>query len=586
MFSFYLLNKIDKQKSKITEIGKNREDIIKKILNEHQNLIIDTGLFNTNFKYCVLNEFSDLEEKISGILINSENFQALNLLTKKYKEKIKCCCIDPPYNTGGDEFLYKDGFNSSSWLSFMKDRLQLAHFLLNESGVIFTNIDDNEVGNLIKLKKQIFGEDFVETYIWDVRVQGQMPKTPKKTVRKEHEYIITGFKQEKVLNKYSSYKHKDKDWSNPDNDPRGPWMSANISRGSGKASGGSKSYTITNPKGERFYRDWSVDEKEFKKLLLDNRIYFSNDGAGVPRKKIFKNEPVESMQSSIFEGLKSSQFGSKEIKKLFGKSILQYPKPTNLIKRLCKIGSSKDDLIIDFFAGSGTTGHAILSLNKKTNISRKFILVEMGSYFSTMLKPRIAKVIYSNKWKKGRPLNYEGINKQIIKYHKFEQYEDTLNNIEFLKGKTEQKTLNSVDDYFLKYMLDFETKNSMSRLNIDCFKNPFNYILKVDDGGKIVEKKVDLVETFNYLIGLQVKEIKFFENEVGKYIVVHGYNPNEVDVTVVWRDTENLDFKKDKNFVEDFILKKFPAEKIYINGDSHVENGVPIEEEFMIQMGG
>src|SRR5690554_1604005 len=207
-----------------------------------------------------------------NIYIEGDNLEVLKLLQESYLGKIKMIYIDPPYNTGKD-FVYKDNFAKSSdeeleesgqkdeygqrlvanpetsgryhsdWLSMMYPRLKLARNLLTEDGVIFISIDDNEVHNLRKICDEIFGEGNSEIYIWDVREDGTMPKTAKKTVRKEHEYIITVFKsfENRHLNKYSSFKYKDNDWSNPDNDPRGPWMSANISRGSGKSSGGSKS---------------------------------------------------------------------------------------------------------------------------------------------------------------------------------------------------------------------------------------------------------------------------------------------------------------------------------------------------------
>ena len=176
-----------------------------------------------------------------------------------------------------------------------------------------------------------------------------MPKTAKNTVRKEHEYVLAGFKNSssKKLSKYKSYKYKDKNWSNPDSDPRGGWMSANLSRGSGLGSGGSKSFIVKNPSGIEFDRDWSVTEDEFYELLEDNRIYFADDGNGVPRKKIFQNEPVYSIQSSIFEELKSSQSASSNLKLLLGKIEFDYPKPVELIERLIQIGSNKNDIIID-----------------------------------------------------------------------------------------------------------------------------------------------------------------------------------------------------------------------------------------------
>ncbi len=343
-----------------------------------------------------------------NLYIEGDNLEVLKLLQKSYHQKVKMIYIDPPYNTGKD-FVYKDNYKDnlsnyleltgqtddegkklstnsdasgryhSNWLNMMYPRLKLARNLLKDDGVIFISIDDNEINNLKNICNEIFGEDNVEVYIWDVREDGTMPKTAKKTVRKEHEYIVAAFKTTlaKSLDKYESFKYQDNNWGNPDNDPRGPWMSANISRGSGKGSGGSKSYVITNPTGVEFDRDWSISEEEFNDLLEDNRIYFADDGKGVPRKKIFQNEPVLSIQSSIFEKLKSSQSASQNLEKLLGKIEFDYPKPVNLIERLIQIGSSKEDVIIDFFSGTGSTANAVMNINNKHESDRKFIMVQL-----------------------------------------------------------------------------------------------------------------------------------------------------------------------------------------------------------------
>ncbi|VXB47281.1 Type III restriction-modification system methylation subunit [Flavobacterium sp. 9R] len=344
-----------------------------------------------------------------NLYIEGDNLEVLKLLQKSYANKVKMIYIDPPYNTGKD-FVYKDNYKDnlknyqqisgqiddegnrlttnsesdgrfhSNWLNLMYPRLKLARNLLKEDGVIFMSIDDNEVVNLKKICDEIFGESCVEQYIWDVREDGSMPKTAKNTVRKEHEYILVAFKNinNKRFTKYNSFKYRDlKGWTNSDNDPRGNWMSANISRGSGEGSGGSKSFTIINPEGIEFYRDWSVSEEEFKILLEDNRIYFADNGKGVPRKKIFQNESVDSIQSSLFENLQSSQSASKIIKDLIGDVEFDYPKPTALIERLIQISCNDNDLILDFFSGSSTTAHAVILRNLEDSGTRKFIMVQL-----------------------------------------------------------------------------------------------------------------------------------------------------------------------------------------------------------------
>jgi len=373
------------------------------------------------------------EDTTENLFIEGDNLEVLKLLQKSYAGRIKMIYIDPPYNTGND-FIYNDNFTDpleayldytgasgesgellttntrtdgrfhSKWLNMMYPRLILGHQLLREDGVMFISIDDNEVHHLRILMNEIFGENCVEQYIWDVREDGNMPKTPRGTVRKEHEYLIAGYKSliNKSLYKYKSYKYADKeDWSNPDNDPRGPWMSGNMSRGSGEGSGGSKSYTITNPQGIDFYRDWAIDKEEYDAFLQDKRIYFADNGKGVPRIKIFKNEPVESTQSSIFEGLQSSQSGKKEIQELLRNVEFPYPKPVSLLKRIIQISTKKKDIVIDFFSGSSTTAHAVLYQNLEDNSDRKFIMIQLPEKTSEGIlnsiteigKERIRKVI-------------------------------------------------------------------------------------------------------------------------------------------------------------------------------------------------
>ena len=315
------------------------------------------------------------------ILIEGDNLEALATLAYTHAGKIDVIYIDPPYNTGHEDFIYNDIFvdsedtyRHSKWLSFMSRRLRIAKKLLSERGIMFISIDDNEQANLKLFCDETFGQGQVETYIWDVRVKGTMPKTAKNTVRKEHEYLIACYKSDKRLQKYSSLKYADKKWSNPDNDPRGPWMSANISRGSEGSSGGFKSFVITNPAGISFDRDWSITKEEYEALLADGRIYFSDNGRGVPRLKKFQSEPVWSIQSSFFADLSNSQEASNVIKSILGEKMFDFPKPTALLQRIWQIAGTSNSTILDFFAGSGTTLHAVMQLNAEDGGKRTCIL--------------------------------------------------------------------------------------------------------------------------------------------------------------------------------------------------------------------
>lgn len=336
----------------------------------------------------VLTEDTDLFIDNGGqmnFLIEGDNLASLKLLEKTHKGRIDLIYIDPPYNTGNKDFVYddrfvdsNDTFRHSKWLSFMEKRLQIARNLLSEKGVIFISIDDNEQSTLKMLCDSIFGDTLTEQYIWCLqdKTEGSFVKTAGLTVRKEHEYIIACFKSGgKHYKKYAGKREfSEGSFSNPDNDPRGNWFSGNISRNGITSTTGSKYYTITNPAGISFTRNWTLSKEEYDNALADNRIYFSKEGAGVPRLKIFENTEIALIQSSLFNDVHTSITGKNELKALFTTIPFNFPKPTMLIDRLLKIAGENNSTVLDFFAGSGTTGHAVMKLNAEDGGSRKFIL--------------------------------------------------------------------------------------------------------------------------------------------------------------------------------------------------------------------
>jgi adenine-specific DNA-methyltransferase len=399
-------------------------------LNELKNLLnihTETRGYGLNFvgKSFALQKYSQetkmelkINQKLSknfgetqNAVIRGDNLDTLKILKNNYAGQVKCIYIDPPYNTKSDEFIYSDSFRThenallegyteseiermegifktkqshSGWLSFMLPRLKLARDLLREDGVIFVSIDDNEQANLKLLMDEVFGEECCEQYIWSLQdfEESSFTKTASNTVRKEHEYVVVGFKDKVSLDRYEEYRFKDReDFSNSDNDPRGGWMSGNISRNGIASTTGSKYFTITTPTGMEYTRNWTISKEEYIELLNDNRIYFANNGDGVPRIKIFKNESSQSIQSSIFQGLKTSITGKNEIKELFNDRVcFDFPKPTPLIKRILQISTTEGDIILDFFAGSGTTGQAVMELNHENpeKAARQFILVQLN----------------------------------------------------------------------------------------------------------------------------------------------------------------------------------------------------------------
>jgi adenine-specific DNA-methyltransferase len=435
-----------------------------------------------------------------------------------------------------------------------------------------------------------------------------------KTFRKDHDYVIVAFKNEQLLNKIKEKPQFKYDYNNPDNDPRGPYKAGSISRREEASDPNHpRYYTVISPSGKKFTRQWDISKEEFEILDKDGRIYWGKEGNSVPALKIFLNEEREITPYSILIEKGTNTEAKEEFLNILGdefENIINKlnPKPEKLITTLGQLATNNESIMLDFFAGSGTTAHSVMKLNNKYGGQRKFILIEMADYFDEVIIPRLKKICYSFNWKDGKPQDAEGIS-QIIKYHYLEQYEDTLHNIEFPNEEKGQKVLQlfdedkEVNEYVMKYMLKFETEGSPTLLNLNSFENPFEYKLKIisslpaeataQAGGK-GEKlaNVDLVETFNYLLGLKISGYRFLNKNAclragthrqgRKYVVVLGERDNR-RTAIIWRPTKDIDLKKDKEII-DKVLNGFNPDEIFINGDSFVKGYKLIESEFKILM--
>ena len=568
------------------------EGIDEGYLRECPYLVVDTKFFNQEFKDKLLVSFDEIDEATDGLMINSENLQALNLMQHKYKEKVKCIYIDPPFNTGNDEFIYKDNYQHSSWLTMIENRLHLGKELLPDNGAIYVSIDDREASNLMLCLYGIFDkENVIAELVWE---KVHTRKNSAKYYSIQHEYVSAFAKNKLKWNRQLLRRDDTSAYTNSDNDPKGPWKPDPITAHNPY----SADYKIVKPNGVILSRPkdryWAFSEENWLKKVSENAVVWG-EGNSYPMIKRYLNDvqdglvPVSLFKRDDYEDttiLPRSEFGDtsyakKELGLLFPNELaFDYPKPTKLIHKLLEPAttSNSNDIILDFFAGSGTTAHAAINLNKEDSGNRKYILVEMGNYFDTVTKPRIQKVMYSSDWKDGKPQSTDGIS-HIFKYQTLEQYEDTLNNIEFTESGTVQRTLGDMDGYFLRYMLDFETRGSSCRFNVTKLKHPFSYTLKITEGSELKEQTVDLVETFNYLLGLHIRKIRTFTYNGTYYRVVLG-SKDEDDIAVIWRDTEDLDLKEDKTFIEETILSELNPAKTYINADFYVEGAHPVEPEF------
>ena len=351
-------------------------------------------------------------DKTENIIIEGENLEVLKILQQGYREKVKCIYIDPPYNTGEDR-VYKDDFSESTkqywyrsetgtsidtnsdtdgkyhsnWLDLMYSRLIVARTLLREDGVIFMSIDDHEVHHLRKLCDDIFGEDnFVATIVWQKRTSPDA----RCNLGAAHDYIVVYAKDleslKPTLNKIELTEERASEYKNPDKDPRGVWASVDITGQTGHATE-SQYYTITTPSGATYEppvgRCWALAKSTFEEMVKDNRIWFGQDGNSRPRKKIFLSE-VDGVNAWTWWTNKEvghNQDATKELKQLLGSGdIFDNPKPTSLLRQILKIATGPNDLVLDFFAGSGTTGHALVNLNVAQASHRKFILIQIPEY--------------------------------------------------------------------------------------------------------------------------------------------------------------------------------------------------------------
>lgn len=469
---------------------------------------------------------SNPEDKFN-FLLEGDNLHSLYLLEKTHKELIDVIYIDPPYNRGND-FVYSDKYVSfedeykhSKWLSFMNRRLILAKKLIKKYGVIFISIDDIEYSNLKMLCNEIFGEENVETYIWCLqdKTEGSFVKTPKLTVRKEHEYLIACFKSKFKFNKYLSKRNfSTSSFSNPDNDPKGPWFSGNISRNGIKTTTGSKYYTITTPTGQKYTRNWTLSKEEYEEKLKNNEIYFSNGGNGVPRLKIYESEQVLTIQSSLFTDVHTSITGKNELKKIFcGESPFDFPKPTSLIKRLISIASSnKNAIILDFFAGSGTTAQAVLELNKEDNGNRNFILCtnNENNICEDITYQRIKTVITGKR--KDESQYSEGI-KANLKYYKC-TYIPRIN--------TENENLHNNLLINIKNLIQLEN-------GIEIDDNKIRVYLDEDELDKFSKNQSELdvcekVYISSDILLTSMQESIFKNNNIEVYIIPEYYFEDEI----------------------------------------------------------
>jgi adenine-specific DNA-methyltransferase len=322
----------------------------------------------------------------------------------------------------------------------------------------------------------------------------------------------------------------------------------------------------------------------FAELVSDQRIVFGNDEKKIPQVKRFLHESETNVCKSVVHDYTD---GEKEFTNLSGvPGSFPNPKPSTLIQRFVAQTTYNDDWFVDFFAGSGTTATSVLNQNRIDHQKRRFLLIEMAGYFDDALRNRVSKSIYSRTWSFGIPANRETGTSALLMYIRLESYEDALNNLE-LKRSPQQELLLDADaqmreQYTLSYMLDVESRGSQSLLNVEAFRNPDEYKLRVERNGETQLVNVDLVETFNWLLGLTVKHIDVIRG----VRVVEGTAPNGERVLILWRNIDQMDNDAlDKWFEkQDYNTREMVYDVFYVNGDNNLENLRRLDQTWKVRL--
>ena len=567
-------------------------------LNANPYLVLDTRYFDRDFENRLLAAFSvaePLDEQTDGVLIRGENFQALNLLQARYAELVQCIYIDPPYNTGSDGFLYRDSYRHSSWMSMIQNRLELANNLLNNLGFIFGSIDENEIDNLQK----VFNSVFPQRVNIAVILTNPKGRSQDKYLSTSHEYLLSSAKNgdallcgiEKSEDQLSEYSDGE--------DDNGPfrllelrnthrqfhrynrenlWYPLYAHMDTGEVSllfeENSVEIFPTWPDGFEGCWTWGKGKVETNAHLLVGRVVRG-------KWKIFRKDhaqkngkPSTYVPKTIWnEPDVRTDTGQKILDNLFeGERVMMSPKPPGLISKAVQVSADNRGLILDYFAGSGTTGHAVINLNREDNGDRKYVLVEMGGHFDTVMLPRLKKTIYAPDWKVGKPVARDKGVSQLIRYVRLESYEDTLDGLVATPPADDLLAENDpamVEDYRLRYALDAETAGSPCLLGRD-FRDPFAYTLSVVRDGVRRETPVDLPETFNLLLGLRVESRRSLDS----VLAITGKDPQGQSCLILWR---NLDETSDEALNCWFAANRAglpdALDLIYVNGD-HTLNAV------------
>lgn len=420
-----------------------------------------------------------------NLIIHGDNLEALKALLPKYEGKVKCIYIDPPYNTGNEGWAYNDNVNDpkikkwlhqvvgkegedlsrhDKWLCMIYPRLVLLNKLLNSEGTIFISIDENVHSYLKIICDEIFGRHrFIASFIWKARQNKDNRNINKVSI--DHEYVLCYGRQLKGLSRNNN------SYSNPDSDPRGPWTSANMVGLLDANQRPNLHYNVTDPSTGVVYKKpkmgWRYDQNTMRRLIQESRIIFPKTESGRPRRKVYLSDlqsDVTGFSSIVGEDI-FTRDGTNVVQQIFGERIFEFPKPVALVEQFILQAADKNDFVLDSFSGSGTTAHAVLSLNKLDGGNRKFILIEMEDYAETITAERIKRVIngYADVEGTGGSFDYYELGPPLF---------DTSGNL------NDQVPMSRIREY-IWYS---ETRSAFNALTDDQLRNPYFLGIREDTG--------------------------------------------------------------------------------------------------------
>lgn len=611
-------------------------------LRQNQNLVIDTKHFTNAFKFALLESIPDLDEQTSGVMLNSDNYQALRLLLARYEKRLQSIYIDPPYNTDASPIMYKNGYKDSSWLALIADRVSLSKQLMCDGAVFAFAIDDFEE----KYAHCVLDEVFPNGELGTVVIRNNPSGRPVPTgFAISHEYTLFYSNTEKtVVEKMPRSAELNKRYKEKDDQGIFMWEllrkrgSDSERQDSPKAyypiyfkeqvaripdmewNEATKSWENIAPPIDGEVVCWPIDENgterrwrwgvETARAYRHELMYKTDTGVKIVYYKYRPPVGVTATTTWFDAQYSATEHGTGTLKNMFSEySPFSFPKSIYAVRDALYVsGANRDITALDYFAGSGTTGHAIINLNREDNGNRKYILVEMGEYFDSVTKPRIQKCVYASDWKDGKPQQRNSGISQIIKYMRLESYEDALSNIELSDDGGQLAALLG-EEYLIHYMVDLESRGSL--LDVEAFSNPFAYTMKVTEKNECKERSIDLCETFNYLIGLTVNnqsaisyflskpaETPAYEGAVdlvsdisGQYAFrqIEGTLPDGRRALIIWRTVTDDVIASNAALDAYFTTYRKNAQDrkydvIFVNGDSNLENLRGSSEGWKVQV--